>query len=321
MFRKLALAALITVASAGGVRGQLPYLQKRLAGKGYDVSFFQDPRFSYSFQFPKNNNSGPFDYTDKSRCYYMRDSSILESIKFMGRELKWLEKAEEDYGVPKEIITAILNIETYFGRHQVYYLDRDNGIKLPALNALAKQYAISSGRRKEYFAQEIEKLLDIYKEFSDDPLDIYGSSMGALTNKQFMPSNIKELSVDHDEDGKIEHYGEADNIGSVGNFLKYHDYGKNPTLALMSYNYSRMYVKALKAHAEVLGEYEEKYGIYPELPMIEFRDEPVWDIPTLSEPPDTQTLHEVSVPVAADAESGKGLKKTLGKNILIFRAF
>jgi membrane-bound lytic murein transglycosylase B len=124
-----------------------------------------------------------------------------------------LEKAEAEYGVPREIIVAIIGVETEYGRNMGWHRVLD------ALTTLAFDYP----RRAEYFSGELEEFFVLAREANLDVTQVKGSFAGAIGLPQFMPSSIRRHAVDFDGDGRRDlRNSPIDAIGSVANFLSKH---------------------------------------------------------------------------------------------------
>ncbi|WP_300286649.1 lytic murein transglycosylase B [Nitrosomonas sp.] len=151
---------------------------------------------------------------DEYRKRFVNTQRIKGGIGFWGKYASELERARKIYGVPEEIIVAIIGIETSYGTATGNYRIMD------ALTTLAFDYP----RRADYFREELENYLLLAKEQKFDLLDIKGSYAGAIGIPQFMPGSYRRYAVDFNNDGKIDLSGSAaDAIGSVGRYLK--EYG------------------------------------------------------------------------------------------------
>jgi len=124
-----------------------------------------------------------------------------------------LKLASALYGVPEEIIVAIIGVETIYGR---------NTGKFRVAEALAT-LAFDYPSRADYFRSELEQFLLYSRENRIDPLEPLGSYAGAIGTPQFMPGSIRRFAVDLDKDGRIDlRNSTADAIGSVASFLSRH---------------------------------------------------------------------------------------------------
>ncbi|MFZ5876108.1 MAG: lytic murein transglycosylase [Nitrospirota bacterium] len=124
------------------------------------------------------------------------------------------ETIERTYGVDPAVITAILGVESGFGRRP------DGGYRVfDALNTV-----FSSVRRREAFGRrELIQFLLLCREEKWDPLDINGSYAGAMGQPQFVPSSYRRYAVDHDGDNVRDLWrSDGDIAASVANFLDTH---------------------------------------------------------------------------------------------------
>jgi membrane-bound lytic murein transglycosylase B len=144
---------------------------------------------------------------------------INAGLRFWDEHADLLARAEQEYGVPAEIIVGLLGIETLYGR------DTGRFRVLDALTTLAFAYPETPNRvdRMAFFRSELENTLLFAREYQLDPLSLSGSFAGAVGMPQFMPGNILKYGVDFDGDGKIDLRGSsADAIASVANYLAQH---------------------------------------------------------------------------------------------------
>lgn len=136
---------------------------------------------------------------------------IRNGRKFARSHQDLLVKAEQQYGVPQEIIVSIIGIETKYGR------SRGRHNTFDSLGSLA----VTEGRRADYFRREWIKFILISLDQGMDPLDMKGSYAGATGYPQFMPTSYEAYAVDHDGDGDINIWSDTyDAIGSVANYLR-----------------------------------------------------------------------------------------------------
>lgn len=138
---------------------------------------------------------------------------ITGGVEFWQEYREALDAASRHYGVPAEIIVAIIGVESNYGRHT------GNFETVSALATLAFDYP----PRAPLFRQELENLLLLAREQRRDPFSYYGSYAGAIGYPQFLPSSIRTYAVDFDRDGVIDlETSPADAIGSIGNYLAQH---------------------------------------------------------------------------------------------------
>ncbi len=147
------------------------------------------------------------------RTRFVEPVRIEGGLRFWEENRQTLEAVQRAYGVPVEIIVAIIGIETIYGRHIG---------KFPTLATLAT-LAFDYPPRSDLFRGELEALLLLARESRRSPLDYTGSYAGALGMPQFLPSSIRYWAVDFDGDGRIDlDTSKADAIASVANFLASH---------------------------------------------------------------------------------------------------
>ena len=147
------------------------------------------------------------------RSIFIKPSRVRGGVEFWRRHLAQLEHARELYGVPIEIMVAIIGVETRYGNNT-------GGFKvINSLSTLAFDYP----KRSRFFTGELKHYLLLTREQSLDPHTLKGSYAGAMGIPQFIPSSYRAYAVDFDEDGLIDIWeNPADAIGSVGNYFKVH---------------------------------------------------------------------------------------------------
>lgn len=163
---------------------------------------------------------------------FLSADRVARGAAFWEQHRGTLARAEETYGVPAEIIVAILGVETFYGRNTGSYRTLD------ALATLAFDYP----RRASFFRGELKEFLLLAREQHVSPLTARGSYAGALGIPQFMPGSVRRFAVDFDGDGRIDLWtSDDDAIGSVGNYLARHDWLKGqPILAAAQIDDARL---------------------------------------------------------------------------------
>ncbi len=158
----------------------------------------------------------------KYRARFLDRVRIERGVDFWDENQADLERASSQYGVPIEIIVAIIGVETVYGRHT------GNFETLSALATLAFDYP----PRAELFRRELEALFLLAREQGRDPASYSGSYAGALGYPQFLPSSVRSYAVDFDADGHIDFdAGPTDAIGSVANYLHAHGWQSGAPVA------------------------------------------------------------------------------------------
>ncbi|NLW03905.1 MAG: lytic murein transglycosylase B [Pseudomonadaceae bacterium] len=137
--------------------------------------------------------------------------------KFMVDYAEALKRAEQKYGVPAEIITAIIGVETYYGgnkgRHRV----------IDALATLSFDYP----PRAKFFRSQLVEFLNLTNKENLNPRLPMGSYAGAMGYPQFIPTSYRDFAVDFDGDGFADIWtNPVDAIGSVANYFVAHGWQK-----------------------------------------------------------------------------------------------
>lgn len=147
------------------------------------------------------------------RPIFMVPLRVENGAKFWHENQAELARAEKEYGVPAEIIVAIIGVETNYGRNTGGYNVID------ALSTLAFDYP----PRAPFFRSELENYFLLTREQKHNPLDFKGSYAGAMGYGQFMPSSYRKWAVDFNGDGFTDIWKSTeDAIGSVANYFKEH---------------------------------------------------------------------------------------------------
>lgn len=159
------------------------------------------------------------------RANFVNDARINAGLKFWKRNARVIRRAEQHYGVPQEIIVALIGVETFYGQQAGNFRTMD------ALSTLAFGYP----PRAEYFRGELEQFLLLAREQQFNLLAVRGSYAGALGMSQFMPSSYRKYAVDFNGNGRIDLLHErADAIGSAANYLSQYGWVKGEPVALLS---------------------------------------------------------------------------------------
>lgn len=159
----------------------------------------------------------------KYKKIFLNKKRIRGGVKFWNKNARLLAKAEKKYGVPAEIIVAIIGVETRYGAH------KGRSQIIESLSTLAFDYP----RRADYFQKELIQFLTLCREQKFKPLAVKGSFAGAMGMPQFMPSSYRRYAVDFDNDGKKDlFHSNADIIGSVANY--FHVFGWQPGEAVVT---------------------------------------------------------------------------------------
>lgn len=147
------------------------------------------------------------------RKIFIQQSRIDQGKAFRLEHEATLARAEQASGVDRDMILAILGIETRYGAHRGGYKVID------ALATLGFDYP----PRSKFFLGQLKELFRLETAAHIDASTITGSYAGAMGYPQFIPSSYINFAVDFDEDGVTDLVNNpVDAIGSVGSYFKAH---------------------------------------------------------------------------------------------------
>jgi len=158
------------------------------------------------------------------RSRFIDATRIAAGVRFWQENQATLERAQQEFGVPPEMIVGIIGVETIYGQQMGDFRIID------ALATLAFDFPDSHPRaaeRSAYFRGELEQFLALHEARRSNPLTPRGSYAGAWGMPQFMPSSLARWGVDYDGDKTVDlARSPQDAIGSVASYFK--GYGWNP---------------------------------------------------------------------------------------------
>lgn len=133
--------------------------------------------------------------------------------RFWKRHQRALEAASQQYGVPEEIIVAIIGIETLYGRNT----GKHNVLR--SLTTLAMDFP----KRQTFYTEELDHYLRLIREEKiPAPHMLKGSYAGAMGLGQFISSSYRNFAIDFNGDGHKDLWHPEDAIGSVANYFSRH---------------------------------------------------------------------------------------------------
>ncbi len=156
------------------------------------------------------------------RGIFIKQKRIDAGREFMQQYAAELGRAEAQYGVPRAVISAIIGVETFYGRitgkHHVF----------ESLATLAFDYP----PRAKFFKSELAEFIVLSQTEGWDTLAVKGSYAGAMGWPQFISSSYRQYAVDFDGDNQRDLFGStADVIGSVANYLAVHGWQPGASIA------------------------------------------------------------------------------------------
>lgn len=148
----------------------------------------------------------------KYQDIFLTPKRIAQGKKFLKEHEQTLADAEAKYQVPREVITAIIGVETYYGQRKGSYRVLDS------LTTLAFDYP-----KRPLFWRELKAMFALAEKEGIDPGTIKGSYAGAMGYGQFIPTSYLAYAVDGDNDGSRDLLtNPVDAIHSVANYFKVH---------------------------------------------------------------------------------------------------
>ena len=163
---------------------------------------------------------------DEYRTIFIKTKRVADGKKFIKENINALERAEKEFGVPKEIITAILGVETNYG-------DNKGGYRvIDSLTTLG----FDDPRRSKFFRRELIEFFLLTRENDLDILKTKGSYAGAMGYAQFISSSYRAYAVDYDGDESADLFNSVDDaIGSIANYLFIHGWKREGKIVTKTY--------------------------------------------------------------------------------------
>jgi len=188
---------------------------------------------------------------------------------------------EQRFGVPGEVLTALMLVETKLGTQ----VGKHNALTILASMALAQDFElirplikrtglsretmkwlIKRTKQKGNWAyDELKALITYAKKNGQDPLVIPSSMYGAIGVCQFIPSSALHYGVDGTGDGRINLFDTTDALYSMANFVKRHGWkkglGREAELKVIyRYNHSESYALTILGVADKIRKTNEFFG-------------------------------------------------------------
>lgn len=231
--------------------------------KDYLNEVFGDPRLKYIPGITKRNvinKENAFNYKQ-----FLSPFAIRMAKKFARKWRTRLNNASRDFGVDKEIIVAILLVETSLGKclgnanimsvfasiildkHGIHRKEKG---KILGRVSVRRKNLKRLEKKTKWARGEIVALLTMKRDMKINIYELRGSHAGAFGIPQFLPTSY--LRYGHDGDGSetVDLFHIPDAIVSVVNFLKGHGWekglhNKKNKRVLRRYNNSSVYVKTV----------------------------------------------------------------------------
>lgn len=156
------------------------------------------------------------------RPIFITDKRINAGVDFWNKHETLLKRAQATYGVPPEIVVAIIGVETFYGTRMGTF---------PVLDTLVT-LGFDYPQRATFFRGQLEHFILLSLEEGMDPTTPKGSYASAMGMGQFIPSSYRDFAVDFNQDGVRDLFSSpADGIGSVANYFAKHHWQPNAPIA------------------------------------------------------------------------------------------
>ncbi|MBC8308533.1 MAG: lytic murein transglycosylase [Pelagibacterales bacterium] len=159
------------------------------------------------------------EFYEDTRTYISKRSSkkkLKTGLDFYNKNKKLIQEVDEHFKIEKELLLALMGIETNFGSYVG---------KMDILSSLAT--LSYDKRRSKFFTKELITILKLIDKEIIDYRILYGSWAGAFGNFQFMPSTIEKYAIDFNQNNLIELKNNQDSFASAANYLKKMGWKKN----------------------------------------------------------------------------------------------
>ena len=143
-------------------------------------------------------------------------NKVKKGLTLYKKEKLTIDKIEKEFLIEKELLLALMGIETNFGK----YLGKMDIVSSLATLSFDK-------RRSEFFTKELIILLGLVDQKIIDKKILFGSWAGAFGNFQFMPRTIRNYAIDYNKNTTIELKQTEDSFASAANYLNKIGWKKN----------------------------------------------------------------------------------------------
>ncbi len=253
-------------------------LQERLIADGLDADLVQSIYSNPSVKLELEVVAGNLVRSEATLNYdqFLSTYSVRKAERYLHRHQSTLKEVEQRFGVPQEVVVAVLMVETALGTYPGKYMtinmlstmaaSKHPQVREQILASLTEEQrkmqspTVISKRltkRANRGYRELKALINYVQKNDIDPFAVVGSSEGAIGIPQFLPSNIEYYGRDGDGDGRIDLLNHNDAIASVANFLRAHRWGKaqgdkEKKKVILYYNRSNYYADTVFTLAQRL---------------------------------------------------------------------
>jgi membrane-bound lytic murein transglycosylase B len=244
----LILPLALALALAPNENPRVEYVISEMVANGFSreeaEAFFADPRVK---EYPPREIQPRTIDWDKIIATLVEPASVERGRKFVATHEDTLRLAEGTYGVEKEVLTAILRLESNLGQNSGRYI---------VFNAYYTYLLQSEVERKwKWAAENLVALVSYCRARGEtDCLGVLGSYAGAMGPAQFLPVSVLKWGRDGNGDEVVNPFEFDDALLSAANFLIEHGWREDKMQALQRYYGSGQdYPRAIMAYAVALG--------------------------------------------------------------------
>lgn len=160
---------------------------------------------------------------EEYKAIFITPKRIDKGMQFWTDNAQILAAAERKFGVPPEIVVAIIGVETFYGKYEGKFRVLDSLVTL----------GFDYPPRQTFFRSELEQFLLLTQEEGFDASAIKGSYAGAMGKSQFISSSYRVYAIDFDEDGRRDLWqSNEDIIGSVANYFSEHGWQEGQPISM-----------------------------------------------------------------------------------------
>ena len=186
--KKLALNNQISSKTFDTVMSDVKFLPKVIEYDRYQPEFYEDTKTYIAKRTSKKK-------IKKGVELYLNNKGLIDLVS-------------KKYSVEKELLLALMGIETNFGT----YVGKMDIISSLATLSFDK-------RRSKFFTNELITILQLVERDIIDHRILYGSWAGAFGYFQFMPTTINKYAIDFNNNDRIELKEINDSFASAANYL------------------------------------------------------------------------------------------------------
>lgn len=233
MFQTKAQSNTDSISYAEQYQQELSNLSSEFKKQGYDLSpLMADNRFEVYGEIDQRFKSSAERTTPTLEEYKEIldfERKVNQGLQFLNTHSNQLQQAEEKYGIPKHVITAIIGIESKFGEILGDYNPFNVYVSMAVVNY-----------RSDFAKAQLKELLEFTNRKEIDIFTLKSSYAGAMSSAQFIPYSLNKWWVGDDI------FNMDNNIMSVANYLAYFRNRTNSLrTAVLRYNPSGLYADTI----------------------------------------------------------------------------